>query len=416
MTAPPYPAKGTTDWYEPLHDYTEGIRDEADDKLALKADTASLGTAAFANTGAFATSAQGAKADSAVQPAALDGLNADRHTHANKAVLDTVTENTVSNAADAVTKAGAQTITGLKTFSGAAPSLGANLTPALSAWTYSGAAVYESGTNTVIVGAGAASMSCSIPVTNGTGYQFDFTMTVTAGHSIGGSIGGVVQPIYAHANGQSRSFVIVASGTGTQTATLTLDNEEGSLSAATVRAATLAPAALIAGIGEVRAYGSNTANGVSALYSNTTGSNNTANGFYALYSNTTGNSNTANGVSALYSNTTGGNNTANGVSALRSNTTGGNNTASGLYALYSNTTGSSNTASGGSALYSNTTGGSNTANGVSALYSNTTGGNNTANGFYALRSNTTGSSNTAMGWALRAVLQHHGQQQHRQWC
>ena len=33
-----------------------------------------------------ATSAQGAKADSAVQPAALDGLNADRHTHANKTI------------------------------------------------------------------------------------------------------------------------------------------------------------------------------------------------------------------------------------------------------------------------------------------------------------------------------------------
>ena len=299
MTAPPYPAKGTTDWYEPLHDYTEGIRDEADDKLALKADTASLGTAAFASTGDFATSAQGLKADSAVQPAALtaglvtklDAANADhaantaaRHTHANMVILDTVTTTTVNNAADAVTKAGAQTITGLKTFSGAAPSLGANLTPALSAWTYSGAAVYDSGTNTVIVGAGAASMSCSIPVTNGTGYQFDFTMAVTAGHAIGGSIDSVVQPIYSHGNGQSRSFVIVASGTGTQTATLTLDNEEGSLSAATVRAATLAPAALIAGIGEVRAYGSNTANGVSALYSNTTGSNNTANGVSALYS------------------------------------------------------------------------------------------------------------------------------------
>jgi hypothetical protein len=56
--------------------------------LNLKANTADLGSAAFASTGAFATSAQGTKADSAVQPAALDGLNADRHTHANKAVLD----------------------------------------------------------------------------------------------------------------------------------------------------------------------------------------------------------------------------------------------------------------------------------------------------------------------------------------
>jgi hypothetical protein len=92
MTAPPYPAKGTTDWYEPLHDYTEGIRDEADDKLALKADTASLGTAAFANTGAFATAAQGTKADSAVQPAGIAGLITDQHTHANKLVLDGITD------------------------------------------------------------------------------------------------------------------------------------------------------------------------------------------------------------------------------------------------------------------------------------------------------------------------------------
>lgn len=113
MTAPPYPAKGTTDWYEPLHDYTEGIRDEADDKIALKADTASLGTAAFANTGDFATATQGGKADSAVQPAALsaglatklDTTNVDhvantaaRHTHTNKLTLDGIsTQNLAPN-------------------------------------------------------------------------------------------------------------------------------------------------------------------------------------------------------------------------------------------------------------------------------------------------------------------------------
>jgi hypothetical protein len=42
---------------------------------------------------------------------------------------------------------------------------------------------------------------------------------------------------------------------------------------------------------------------------NTTGSYNTANGFQALYSNTTGNYNTANGVQSLFSNTTGSSNT-----------------------------------------------------------------------------------------------------------
>ena len=60
-------------------------------------------------------------------------------------------------------------------------------------------------------------------------------------------------------------------------------------------------------------------------------SSNTALGVQALYSNTTGSYNTANGISALYSNTTGGNNTANGVQAgsgvgTNSNTTGSNNT------------------------------------------------------------------------------------------
>ena len=41
------------------------------------------------------------------------------------------------------------------------------------------------------------------------------------------------------------------------------------------------------------AIASNTANGINALYSNTTGNNNTANGKSALYSNTTGKENTA---------------------------------------------------------------------------------------------------------------------------
>ena len=54
---------------------------------------------------------------------------------------------------------------------------------------------------------------------------------------------------------------------------------------------------------------------------------NTASG--SALSNTTGD-NTASGVDALFSNTTGNYNTASGVSALRSNTTGDDNTASGF--------------------------------------------------------------------------------------
>jgi hypothetical protein len=124
---------------------------------------------------------------------------------------------------------------------------------------------------------------------------------------------------------------------------------------------------------------------------------NTATGLNALYSNTTGNSNTASGVQALFSNTTGANNTASGYAALLSNTTGVQNTASGAAALYYNTTGANNTASGVSALESNTTGNNNTASGVSALYFNTTGYDNTASGQAALQSNTTGYQNTANG-------------------
>src|SRR5262249_6163812 len=103
----------------------------------------------------------------------------------------------------------------------------------------------------------------------------------------------------------------------------------------------------------------NTANGVQALYSNTTGFFNTANGVQALYFNTTGYDNTAIGLEALLDNTTGYDNTAIGLTALRDNTTGFNNTASGYQALYNNTTGNSNIALGDSAGINLTTGSNN---------------------------------------------------------
>ena len=141
----------------------------------------------------------------------------------------------------------------------------------------------------------------------------------------------------------------------------------------------------------------NTALGIGALVSNTTGERNTATGASALFFNTTGSFNTATGDSALFSNTTGSANTASGARALRDNTTGVRNTASGIDALFSNTTGSANTASGVDALFSNTEGSFNTATGDGALFSNTTGSFNTASGVNALTENTTGSSNTASG-------------------
>ncbi len=92
-------------------------------------------------------------------------------------------------------------------------------------------------------------------------------------------------------------------------------------------------------------------------------------------------------------------NTANGDSALSSNTSGFRNTATGAGTLFGNTTGPANTAYGFKALTNNTSGGTNTANGYQALASNTTGTGNTAVGNGALDANTTGGNNIALGVA-----------------
>jgi Chaperone of endosialidase len=142
---------------------------------------------------------------------------------------------------------------------------------------------------------------------------------------------------------------------------------------------------------------SNTAQGIDALISNTTGAGNTATGYWALKNNTTGGANTAIGGDTLIGNTTGADNTAIGYHVLNSNTTGLLNTAVGIYSLTNNTIGSSNTANGANALLDNTRGSNNTAGGLEALFSNTIGNNNTASGLRALYGNTSGSGNTASG-------------------
>ena len=109
------------------------------------------------------------------------------------------------------------------------------------------------------------------------------------------------------------------------------------------------------------------------------------------------NYNTATGMDALQSITTGIYNTADGAYALYSNMPGGYNTANGYKSLYSNTTGSQNTANGAYALYFDNTGFSNTANGTFALYSNSYGNYNTANGYGALSATTGSFFNTALG-------------------
>ena len=141
----------------------------------------------------------------------------------------------------------------------------------------------------------------------------------------------------------------------------------------------------------------NTAVGLNSLSSTTTGSNNTAIGSTALRFNTIGHDNTASGVGALRNNRSGSVNVANGVNALQSNLTGSNNVAIGAGALFSNTFGSENIAIGSSALHSNRRGSSNTAIGDEALVENTTGDSNIGIGPGALRFNTTGGDNIAMG-------------------
>jgi len=139
----------------------------------------------------------------------------------------------------------------------------------------------------------------------------------------------------------------------------------------------------------------NTGVGAGTLVFNT-GSENTAIGAAALFGNTTGRGNTATGSFALIKNTEGQFNTANGVNALGSNRTGSENTATGNGALFNNTE-SGNTANGASALFANTTGHANTAMGKHALFTNVSGLANTAMGSYALATNISGTANTAIG-------------------
>jgi len=89
-------------------------------------------------------------------------------------------------------------------------------------------------------------------------------------------------------------------------------------------------------------------------------------------------------------------NTAVGVSALASNSTGSINTAIGNTALTANTTGASNVAVGDGTLSANTTGSFNTGFGRRSLLNNN-GSSNTAAGNGALSSLSAGSFNTAIG-------------------
>jgi uncharacterized coiled-coil protein SlyX len=108
--------------------------------------------------------------------------------------------------------------------------------------------------------------------------------------------------------------------------------------------------------------------------------------------------NTATGVGALHSNTTGSNNTATGYQSLYNNTTGSENVADGSFALTNNETGIANIAMGDSALFSNTTATANVAIGDNALINNSTGNGNTALGHNAGSNLTTGHNNIDIGF------------------
>lgn len=143
----------------------------------------------------------------------------------------------------------------------------------------------------------------------------------------------------------------------------------------------------------------NTAVGVFAGYSLTTGRWNTAIGTHALNFSKACESNTAVGYGAIFKNTGTGVNTAIGAYALYSfdSPAGGGNTAIGKDAQYSATTGSSNTSVGYYALRNNTTGGQNSIIGYGAG-DQITGNFNTAFGFSALGDKTSGNFNSVFGW------------------
>lgn len=124
---------------------------------------------------------------------------------------------------------------------------------------------------------------------------------------------------------------------------------------------------------------------------------NTSFGEGALKTNTSGAYNTAFGVSALNLNTTGSANTAVSTYTLSNNTSGYNNTGIGYESLLTNTTGYDNTGVGADALVNNLGGNSNSAVGYGALSSNTSGISNASLGKYALGANTTGNYNVGVG-------------------
>lgn len=117
------------------------------------------------------------------------------------------------------------------------------------------------------------------------------------------------------------------------------------------------------------------------------------NGYYGAASGT----NTAFGIGALSSNTTGLDNTAVGAASMSQNTTGFYNAAFGNRSMLSSTTGSGNTAVGDDAMAFSGSGSNNTALGFQALPNNGAGNNNIAIGVVAGSAVTAGNNNIHIG-------------------
>lgn len=194
---------------------------------------------------------------------------------------------------------------------------------------------------------------------------------------------------------------ITGSGTANQVAYFTASGVIASNTAFQFNGTTVTVAndALINGLTVGKGLGNivtNTAFGIDALDSNTTGYSNVAIGNKALNRNTTGFLNIAIGNQAIENSQAGYANVAIGDFALNELSTGYYNIAIGRNALTKNTTAFTNIAIGDGTLRQTTTGYSNVAVGNNALFTNLTGIQNTALGVNA-GSHVIGSNNIIIG-------------------
>jgi hypothetical protein len=372
-------------------DASKPISTATQNALNLKRDNAGLGDIVTHAVAEFATAVQGGKADTAVQPATLashTGNTSNPHSVTKTQVgLDNVTNDAQ------VTLATDQTVTGHKTFrpSDYQPAFGANLSPALASWTLTGTATYSA--PNIVITSGAGSMSTNIAVTSGTLYQIEVTASPSSGGNLTISLGAATDTCASW----QRVVALVAPSTGTLAVTISGATWAATITAIVVRAVTRAAASLVAGAGEVRAWGTHTAVGTYAQQSLTTGYYDTAVGTSAQQSLTTGYYDTAVGTYAQQNLTTGYSDTAVGAYAQQNLTTGYSDTAVGTYAQRNLTTGYYDTAVGAYAQQNLTTGYYDTAVGAYAQQNLTTGYYDTAVGTSAQQSLTTGNSDTAVG-------------------